>query len=258
MGLQLGELELFRHGYSLRPELDGLIVLFGQSVVARQLAQDTGLGPRRREIGRELPRAVEMLARAVALAPVPPHLGQERVGLGGAFVIAGRHQCLPGLLECPLSPLVAGEVPSLCELQEKTGSSGVGFRPELEGVLVIPRGGGVRVEGVGPVSRISEGTSRGVGKLAVVEAGGTRVVDCSHVVMREHLGVILGTAERIDPLRGTTVFVGAGGARDLPVGDVAYQQVPEGVFLVVLDRRPPFASNEVLALEGMERVANFP
>jgi hypothetical protein len=76
--------------------------------------------------------------------------------------------------------------------------------------------------------------------------------------MRQHLGVILGTAERIDPLRGTTVFVGAGGARDLPVGDVADQKVPEGVFLVVLDRRPPFASNEVLALEGMERVANFP
>ncbi len=47
--------------------------------------------------------------------------------------------------------------------------------------------------------------------------------------MGEHLGPVLGTVgrQRLEPLGGEAVALGAGRPRDLAVGDVAHQLVEE-------------------------------
>jgi hypothetical protein len=46
-------------------------------------------------------------------------------------------------------------------------------------------------------------------------------------VVREHLPVILGAAQRLHPLGDEPVLLGALAARNLPVGDVAQEHVGE-------------------------------
>ena len=47
------------------------------------------------------------------------------------------------------------------------------------------------------------------------------------VVVRNHLGVIFRTTERLDPLGGTRVLLRPLGARNLPVRDIAHQDMLE-------------------------------
>ena len=65
--------------------------------------------------------------------------------------------------------------------------------------------------------------------------------------------MVLGTAERLDPLGDAPVLRGALGARDLPVRDVADERVRERELALALDRRAPLAADEALALERVER-----
>jgi hypothetical protein len=71
--------------------------------------------------------------------------------------------------------------------------------------------------------------------------------------MSEHLAVVLGPAEGLDPPRCGLVPLGARRAGDLAVGDVAHEEVPEGVLLLPADRRAALAPDELLALEGVQR-----
>jgi len=71
-------------------------------------------------------------------------------------------------------------------------------------------------------------------------------------VVGEHLRVILRPPERLDPLGRQPVLLRAGGARDLAVGDVADEQVPEGVLRLVGDRGPPRPLHEILPLKRMQ------
>ena len=54
--------------------------------------------------------------------------------------------------------------------------------------------------------------------------------------MGEHLGVVLAPAELLDPAGGEEVLLGAVGARDLAVRDVADEQMAERVLAVARDR----------------------
>ena len=67
----------------------------------------------------------------------------------------------------------------------------------------------------------------------VVSAGGRGQLERPQVVVREHLRPILGAVvgERLDPLGRAAVARRRGGARDLPVGDVAHEHVPERVLV---------------------------
>ena len=70
----------------------------------------------------------------------------------------------------------------------------------------------------------------------------------------EHLGVIFGAAERLDPGGRAAVPLAAGRARDLTVGDVAEQDVPEGVLGLARDRGAARLLHELLPLEPEEQL----
>jgi hypothetical protein len=67
----------------------------------------------------------------------------------------------------------------------------------------------------------------------------------------EHLGSIAGAigAEGFEPLGGLAVDLAASQARDLVVGDVADEDVPEAVLGLALDRRIRRALQELAFLE---------
>ena len=68
----------------------------------------------------------------------------------------------------------------------------------------------------------------------------------------EHLGVLLLAAQRGHPVGHCPVLLGPRCPRDLAVGDVADEQVQEGVLALALDRRPPLAADELLACERVQ------
>ena len=70
--------------------------------------------------------------------------------------------------------------------------------------------------------------------------------------MRKHLRVILGTAERLDPLGGTRVFLRPLGARDLAVRDIANEDVLERELRLAGDRAAPRALHELLLLQRVQ------
>ena len=69
---------------------------------------------------------------------------------------------------------------------------------------------------------------------------------------REQLGVVVGAAEALDPLRRRAVLLRALGAGDLAVGDVAQQHVGERPLALALDRGAALPGQEALALEGVQ------
>jgi len=71
-------------------------------------------------------------------------------------------------------------------------------------------------------------------------------------VVSEHLGVVLGPAERPDPFRGQAMLLRAPAAGDLPVGDIADQHVEERILRLVCDGRTPGSLHEVLALQRVQ------
>ena len=71
-------------------------------------------------------------------------------------------------------------------------------------------------------------------------------------MVRNHLGVIFRTTERLDPLGGTRVFLRPLGARNLPVGDVAHQDVLERELRLAGDRTAPRALQELLLLQRVQ------
>ena len=76
--------------------------------------------------------------------------------------------------------------------------------------------------------------------------------------MGEHLGVILGPAERFDPLGRQPVLLGPAAARYLTVRDVPNEDVEEEVLRLVLHGGASLAADEVLALEGVKVFLHLP
>jgi hypothetical protein len=74
--------------------------------------------------------------------------------------------------------------------------------------------------------------------------------------MRDHARPVgrAVVAEGVDPLGGPAMPVGSPRARNLRVGDVAHEHVPERVLGVGRDRAPTVAADELLALELVEPV----
>ena len=161
----------------------------------------------------------------------PPRLRLARVGL---FQFAGLKQHGPEQPEQvgPLLPRV--------------------LRPERERRPVVPggRGEGVQREGAIP-GALQRGPRPGRQSRRVL-ARGAGQFQRAQVMVGEHLGVILGPAQRLDPAGGVGVLVGAGSTRDLPIGDVAQQHVHERVLRFASDRRGPLAADELLALQPVQ------
>ena len=71
-------------------------------------------------------------------------------------------------------------------------------------------------------------------------------------MVRQHLGVILGTAQRLDPFRSALMLLRACSTRDLRVRDVADEQMAEDVLALLAHGRTPLPAHELLPLEAMQ------
>ena len=71
-------------------------------------------------------------------------------------------------------------------------------------------------------------------------------------MVRERLGVFVGTAEGFDPFRGAAMLLGPIRSGNLPIGDVANEDVQERVLGVVRHRRRPRTLHEALSIQSME------
>ena len=76
--------------------------------------------------------------------------------------------------------------------------------------------------------------------------------------MGEQLRLLLRTAERVDPGRRGPMLARSDRARDLAVGDIANQEVSEGVLALACDRRAAAASHELLSLERVQQLLRLP
>src|SRR5438552_14215635 len=73
-------------------------------------------------------------------------------------------------------------------------------------------------------------------------------------MVREHLGAVVAPvrSERLDPLGGGAVQVDTARARDLPVRDVADEQVQERVLRLARNGGAAVAADELLPLESVQ------
>ena len=88
--------------------------------------------------------------------------------------------------------------------------------------------------------------------------GGTGEVECRRVVVGEHVGDVLDPAGGLplEPARGRDMPGGARGAGELPVGDVADEDVAERVLVLAVDRGSPCGGDELTAGKLGERRAD--
>ena len=110
-----------------------------------------------------------------------------------------------------------------------------------------------RVESGRAVAGFAEGEPSAVREIGGVPPGGAGELERRVPVVGEHLGVVVRPSERLDPLGDAAVLLGAVGAGDLPVGDVANEGVRERELGLALDGRAPLAAHEPLALQRVER-----
>jgi hypothetical protein len=106
-----------------------------------------------------------------------------------------------------------------------------------------------RMEGDGAVAGVGERVVRGVREVVCAPAGRAGQLERLQVVVSQHLRVVLSAPEPLDPARGGEVLAGALGARDLAVGDVPDEEVPERVLVLAGDAARALAADELLPLE---------
>ena len=125
--------------------------------------------------------------------------------------------------------------------------------PECNRVLVLRRCDGEAVEGEGAVSRRAESEPRPRRNLVVVSTRCAHELERRAPVIGEHLRVVLGASEPIDPLGNGLMPLRALGAWDLAVGHVPDEGVGEGELALTLERGSALTANEALALERVKR-----
>src|SRR5439155_24080934 len=82
---------------------------------------------------------------------------------------------------------------------------------------------------------------------------GFEQVERAPVVVRDQLGVVVRTAERLDPRNRGEVLLRARRARNLPVRDLTHEHVAERVLGFARDGRAALAPDETFALERVQR-----
>ena len=103
-----------------------------------------------------------------------------------------------------------------------------------------------------PVSCLAERSACSRDELVDILPRRAGELERIRVVVGEHLGVIVRSAERLDPLCRPHVLLRAVRARDLPVRDVADEQVLERELRLSFDRAAPRALHELLLPQRMQ------
>ena len=165
----------------------------------------------------------------------PEHLCHEGLGLRGTLTITGLDERVACLLESVERALVSRDGERLRSGEEELRALFVVVRPEGESVLVLRCR---RRKAVQPVRSIAGGAHcepRSCDELVVASTRCADELERGAPVVREHLGMVLGPAETLDPLRRVSVLLGTIGAGDLSVGDVANERVGERELRLALD-----------------------
>ena len=137
-------------------------------------------------------------------------------------------------------------------LQQQAGPFGVPHLGEREGLAEIVLRLRECVQRQRVLAGIAQRSPRAHDEVVDILARRACELERAGVVVRNHLRVILGTTERLDPLGGTRVFLRPLGARNLPVRDVAHQDVLERELRLTGDRAAPRALHELLLLQRVQ------
>src|SRR5439155_21009537 len=109
-------------------------------------------------------------------------------------------------------------------------------------------------DGRGPLTRPSQRQHRLCDQPLAALARGACELHGAHMVMREHFGMVVDAAQRLDPSSRSFVLSGASRARNLAVGDVTDEHVAEGILALSVDGRAPCPLDEFFALKRMQVV----
>jgi hypothetical protein len=131
--------------------------------------------------------------------------------------------------------------------------------PQRDGLLVESGRRAERIERIRAVARLPERDAGALGNRLHLLACRAGELERAQIVVREHLGAVLAIrAQRLDPLGRELVLLRPQGARDLAVGDVANEHVPERVLSLGRNRGAPLAPHELLALEPVQALLDRP
>ena len=194
-----------------------------------------------------------MRRHLVVLAAVPVQAREERLRRRSARPVPARHEGVSRTFEGFSGAIAADVEERLGPLEEEVGDRRVVLRREVERTAVVTGGSAECVERCGAIAGQCARPSNLLFESHVGAPARLHELEGGLPVVREHLGVVLGSAERLDPLGDSAVLCRALGARDLPVRDVPNEGMAERVLALVLDRRAPLAPDERLAFERVER-----
>src|SRR5215510_1326377 len=161
-----------------------------------------------------------MLVDLLSLPAVPPDGGKHGVSLRRTFSVAQFVQSGAGLLEdlaavvAPAGKTSAGIAP------EHTRPCLISRRVQFERLRVVGSGGLKCVDRERTIARLNEGETRLRSEPGGRAAGDACEFEGAEVVVGQHLSVILGPAESLDPRRGAIVLFGPHAARNLAVRDI--------------------------------------
>ena len=189
-----------------------------------------------------------MYEQLLAVPRAPRDIGKHEGRLRRLLVVTGRKEAVLRLLKF-LGTAVVAPVASTAETEE-----------QLASVLTVRKGKRLAVvvlrlcecvQRLRAVTGFTQRRARRRCERSDVLSRGPRQLDGAEVVVRDHLGVILWTAERLDPLGRESMLLGAVGARDLPVRHVSDEQMLERELRLTRHGRAPRALDELFALERM-------
>src|SRR2546423_4016342 len=198
-----------------------------------------------------------MLEGPIALASMPPELGEQRLVFGRPLPPTRLEERGPGLLEHVLPGRFTAEERRPVA-KEQGRSLGIVLGPELERGPVEPGRRPVGVKAEGAIPGLAQCRTRTVGDSGDVEPRRLRQIERADVVVGERLRVVLGPAERLDPLGRPPVALRSGRPRDLAVGDVSEQEMAERVLRLARDRGTTRPLDELLSLEPVQTLLDEP
>ena len=223
---------------------------------ARELAEYARFRVRGR---KSIHKRLRIRSVPLHIAAVPGHKGQvsdQNCGVGSRGPVVELKEAVACLYELFGTSLVAVAA-TAADPQQDVRPLGVAFRGELECLTSKHHRLPERIQRESPIGCGNKRAPGLVYKRLALCPGCARQLERSDVVVREHLGVLLGTAERLEPPRGGTMLVAPSHTGYLAVGDVADQDVTERVLVGACHRAPPRSLHEVLPLERMQHLLGF-
>ena len=216
---------------ALSRKLDRPGVFVAEHGEPRELAEDERLRARRaRRLRSARPPALPAASRGSRSARNQCVSAQRDLGFGGLFALTFGEEQVASLLEQGQSveSRVATGRPTSPVAEQESPATGITGRPELEGIAVEAAPRSLGVEPVRALARLAERDSRPVGNRVHRLAGSPGELERARVMVGEHLRAVLAVgAERLDPLGGAPMLLGASCARHLAIGDVADEDMAE-------------------------------